>query len=94
MPVPGRPSTASRSHLRLATVPPPRRAGERRLFLLLRAAFAAVALLWVTLVAWGAATVALLPLAFRRAPLGRRLRPPRRDARVIPFQPGRRAMTR
>jgi hypothetical protein len=93
VPVSGRRSIAG-SHLRLATAPPPRRRGERRVFLFLRAMLAALVLTWITMVAWTAAVVALAPLAWRRAPLGRRLRPPRPEARVIPFQPGRRAMTR
>jgi hypothetical protein len=93
VPVPGRPSIAG-SHLRLATEPSPRRRGEGRILLFLRALLAASVLTWVTLVAWGATAIALAPLLWRRAPLGRRLRPPRAEARVIPFQPGRRAMTR
>ncbi len=93
MPVPGRPSIGG-SHLRLATTPSPRRPGERRFLLFLRAVLAAVVLGWLTVLAWGAAVIALAPLAWRRAPLGRRLRPPRAEARVIPFQPGRRAITR
>lgn len=93
MPAPGRRSIAG-NHLRLATVPAPQRRGQRRVVLFLRAVLAAFVLTWLTLVAWGAAVVALLPLVWRRAPLGRRLRPPRPEARVIPFQPGRRALPR
>jgi hypothetical protein len=49
----------------------------------------------MTAVAWLSAALAMLPLVWRRAPLGRRLnRQPRRDARVIPFQPRRQALPR
>jgi hypothetical protein len=86
--------TVSRGHLRLASDPAPRRV-ELRAVLLVRAAGAAIALLWLTAAAWISATVALAPLAWRRAPLGRRVRPiPPREARVIPFQPRRQALTR
>ncbi|HYG66894.1 MAG TPA: hypothetical protein VD838_04515 [Anaeromyxobacteraceae bacterium] len=81
-----------RGHLRLATSPiaaPPR---ESRFLLLARAALAVLALAWYTAVAWIGVGLALVPLLWRRAPLGRRLRPhPPREARVIPFQPHRQA---
>ena len=93
MPASGRRSIPG-SHLRLATAPSPRRRGDGRVALFLRAVLAAFVLTWLTLLAWGAATIALLPLAWHRAPLGRRLRPPRPEARVIPFQPGKRAVPR
>jgi hypothetical protein len=86
--------TVSRGHLRLASTPAPRRV-ERRAVLLVRAAGAALALLWLTAAAWISAALALAPLAWRRAPLGRRVRPiPPREARVIPFQPRRQALPR
>jgi len=86
--------TAARGHLRLAGTPSPRRRPNRRFLLVLRATAAALMLAWVTAAASIAAVVALLPLAWRRAPLGRRLRPPRPDARVIPLQPRRREASR
>jgi hypothetical protein len=55
--------------------------------LVLRTILVAVAVLWTSAFAWMGATLALLPVVWRRAPVGRRLRPrPSRDARVIPFQ--------
>lgn len=61
----------------------------------MRAAFAMLALAWYTVVAWIGVGLALMPLVWRRAPLGRRLRPPPpREARVIPFQPHRHALPR
>jgi hypothetical protein len=82
---------ASRGHLRLAVAAAPRRV-DSRLVLLLRAAAAALAMLWLTAAAWLTAALALAPLVWRRAPLGRRVRPmPPREARVIPFQPRRQA---
>lgn len=52
-------------------------------------------LTWLALIACAAAVVALLPLLWRGAPLGRRLRPPvRREARIIPFQARRQALPR
>lgn len=82
---------AARGHLRLAGTPaePPR--AESRVLLLARSAAAAVVLFFLTLLAWTSAVLALAPLAWRRAPLGVRLRPLRpREARVIPFQPRQR----
>ncbi len=85
----------ARAHLRLASRPAGRRASEGHLALLLRALAVRVAVVWMTAVAWLSAAVTLLPLVWRRAPLGRRLnRQPRRDARVIPFQPRRQALPR
>lgn len=82
---------ASRGHLRLAVAAAPRRV-DSRFVLLLRAAAAALAMLWLTAAAWLTAALALAPLVWRRAPLGRRVRPmPPREARVIPFQPRRQA---
>ncbi len=80
----------ARGHLRLAGGPAPKRRPERRVWLFVRALLAALVLAWITFAAWAGAVVALLPLAWRRAPLGRRLRPPRPDARVIPLQARRR----
>jgi hypothetical protein len=60
-----------------------------------RAWLAILAVLLATLAAWFMAALALLPLLTRRAPAGRRLRQrPSREARVIPFQPRRRALPR
>ncbi len=87
MPPQGHP--AARSHLRLASAPGSRERRDRKLFLVLRAALAAFLLAWTTAAAYVATVLALLPLVWRRAPLGRRLHPPRREARVIPFQPKR-----
>lgn len=85
----------ARGHLRLATAPSGRRRLEHRFLLFLRAFGAGLAVAWLTVAAWMAVTLALLPLVLRRAPLGRRLRPPeRREARVIPFQPRRQALPR
>jgi hypothetical protein len=85
---------AARGHLKLANAPVPRRAGERRVFLLARAALVALFVAWITAAAWLSASLALLPLAWRRSPRGQRLRPIRREARVIPFQPRERALQR
>lgn len=86
MPLPGHP--VARGHLRLASVPAPHR-GDRRLALFVRLVLATALLAWRTAAAWLAVVIALVPLLWRRAPVGRRLRPPRREARVIPFQPRR-----
>jgi hypothetical protein len=69
---------------------------ERRSLLLLRAAAAAAALAVLTVVAWLSAALALVPLVWRRAPVGVRLRPIRaREARIIPFQrPRQKALPR
>lgn len=86
MPHPGPPAT--RGHLRLAGSPPERRkVAESRVLLLARACAAATLLALLTLFAWALAALALLPVAWRRAPVGVRLRPLRpREARVIPFE--------
>ncbi len=87
--------SVSRGHLRLATLPAAPHRAERRMVLFVRSAAAALAMLWLTAAAWLSAALALAPLAFRRAPLGRRVSPmPPREARVIPFQPRRQALTR
>jgi hypothetical protein len=82
---------AARGHLRLAGPPADRRPTvESRAVLLLRAVLAALSLAFLTLLAWFAAALALVPLAWRRAPMGVRLRPLRpREARVIPFERAR-----
>jgi hypothetical protein len=81
-----------RGHLRLATAPASALRRDSRLLLLARAALAILVLAWYTAVAWIGVALALVPLLWRRAPLGRRLRPqPPREARVIPFQPHRQA---
>jgi hypothetical protein len=88
---------AARGHLRLAGSPVERRrVREGRALLLLRAAAAAVALVALTVVAWLSAALALVPLVWRRAPVGVRLRPLRaREARIIPFQrPRQKALSR
>jgi hypothetical protein len=87
LPYPG--SQVARGHLHLAPVPSDR-PPENRLALALRALLAAIRVAWITARAWISAAFALSPLLWHRAPLGRRLRPqPRREARVIPFQPRR-----
>jgi hypothetical protein len=82
---------AARGHLRLAGPPADRRRTvESRTLLLLRAVSAALALAFLTLLAWITVSLALAPLAWRRAPTGVRLRPLRpREARIIPFQRAR-----
>jgi hypothetical protein len=95
VPHPGTPST--RGHLRVAGPPPERRrVAESRALLLVRATASAVALAFLTVFGIVSAALALLPLAWRRAPVGVRLRPLRpREARVIPFQrPSRKALPR
>lgn len=93
MPNPGPP--LARTHLRLAGAPPVRRPAQSRAALLLRVMAVTALAMWLTLVAWIAATLALAPLLWRRAPLGRRVRPAApREARVIPFQPRRQALPR
>ena len=86
MPYPGPPAT--RGHLRLAGSPPERRkVSESRVLLFARAGAAAIVLGVLTVIAWVLAALALLPVAWRRAPVGVRLRPLRpREARVIPFE--------
>ena len=88
----------ARGHLRLAGPPAERRRiRESRAALVASAAVAAVVLTVLTVFAWVLTALALLPLAWRRAPVGVRLRPllPR-QAQVIPFERPRRreALTR
>lgn len=84
MPHPGH--QLARGHLRLAAPPPTRRRGDGRLLLLARALFAAAHVALRSVAAWWGAALALCPLLWRRAPLGRRARPVApRVARVIPF---------
>jgi hypothetical protein len=86
LPQPG--SESPRAHLRIATAPTTRHRGEGRFLLLLGATLLALQVAVLTLLGWMAATLALLPLAVRRTPLGRRLRPAAHpSARVIPFAP-------
>lgn len=86
----------ARGHLRLAPAPAPEpRRGDGRVALVARGLAVTVALCWLALVAWVSAAVALLPLLWTGAPLGRRLRPPApREARIIPFQARRQALPR
>ena len=85
----------ARGHLRLAPTPQDRARAERRVMLVARGLAAAALLTWLALLACVAAAVALLPLVWRGAPLGRRLRPPApREARIIPFQSRRQALPR
>ena len=81
----------ARGHLRLAGPPlERRRVAESRLALLARAALVALLLALVTLAAWTLVALAMLPVAWRRAPVGARLRPLHpREARVIPFERSR-----
>lgn len=82
----------ARGHLRLASAPG-RHGPGRRLARRLRAWVAMLVALLATLLAWAAAALALLPVVLRRAPVGRRLHQrPAREARIIPFQPRRRAV--
>ena len=85
-------SSAERRHLRLVGTPDEGLPPVGKALLVVRAAVSAVALLFLTVVARVSAVVALAPLVWRRAPVGRRARPPR--ARVIPFEPARRALPR
>lgn len=84
----------ARGHLRLASAPV-RRGPGRWMAAHARAWLSILASFLATLVAWFMATLALLPLLGRRAPVGRRLRRQApREARIIPFQPRRRALPR
>lgn len=51
-----------------------------------------VAIVWLSIASMIGATLALMPLLWRRAPLGVRLRPLRREARVIRL-PARKRIT-
>ena len=84
----------ARGHLRLASAPVNHGPG-RRLARHSRAWLAILTAFLGTLAAWFLAALALVPILFRRAPVGHRLRQrPPREARVIPFQPRRRALPR
>lgn len=88
-------SQFERAHLRLAPrveAPPPR---SRRVGLHLQALVAALGLAWRSVAGVLAAVIALVPLLWRGAPLGRRLRPSEsQEARIISFQARRRALPR
>jgi hypothetical protein len=92
--VPYRGPPAARGHLRLATAPGEKRRRESRALLLFRAVAAALALVLATVVAWASIALALAPLLWRRAPVRSRMRPLRaREARVIPLEPRRKALS-
>lgn len=88
-------TSLSRGHLRLASGPTAPGPGKR-LALRLHALIATLAVLWSTLIAGLSTLLALLPLLFHPAPVGRRQqqRRPPREARIIPFQPRKRAVPR
>jgi hypothetical protein len=93
--VPHSPPPPSRAHLRLATVAIGRPRADGRIALRVRALGAALSLALATLAAWISTALALAPVLWRRAPVGRRLRPQApREARVIPFQARRSALPR
>jgi hypothetical protein len=96
LPHPGPP--AARGHLRLAGPPAARRRlRESRIALVARAVVAGIVLTALTVLGWLLAALALLPLAWRRAPVGVRLHPLHpRQAQVIPFERlrSREALTR
>ena len=79
----------ARGHLRLATaLASP--SVESRAVLLVRALVASILVAWRAAAALVGAALALAPLVWRRAPVGRRARTMApREARVIPFQPRR-----
>jgi hypothetical protein len=84
-----------RNHLRLVGTPIERSSADARPLLYARALATALALALFTWLSLLAAALALVPVAWRRGPLGVRLRPIRpREARVIPFQPRRQALPR
>ena len=94
MPHPADPLLA-RGHLRLAPAPQARQRADSRPMLAFRGLTASIVLCWLALLACAAAAVALLPLLWRGAPLGRRVRPlAPREARIIPFQARRQALPR
>lgn len=77
----------ARGHLRLAGPPAERRVVESRVALLARALAVTLGLAALTVVAWTLAALTMLPLVWRRAPTGVRLRPLHpREARIIPFE--------
>ncbi len=88
-------TSLARGHLRLASATAAPGPG-RRLALQLRAFWATLVALWNTMLAGVASLLALLPLLLRSAPVGRKApqRRPPREARIIPFQPRRRAGAR
>lgn len=76
---------------------PPRRLppGQRPFWLRLRTAVVALQVAWSSLVGWIGATLVLLPLAVRGAPLGRGLRPGVPGVvRLVPPSPPREAVPR
>ncbi len=75
----------ARGRLRLAWAPGTAPARETRALLWLRAILITLWCLSTSLVARIGAAVSLLPVIWRRAPLGSRRRPARRQARVIRF---------
>jgi hypothetical protein len=91
--VPFQVPSSGRPHPRLTIVVAPEPAAPR-IALVARALLARLWLVWLGFLAVLGALAALLPLAWRRAPLGRRLHPPRREARVIQLPPARRAAPR
>ncbi len=81
----GRTSVA-RGHLRIAApAAPHRRIHRSRALLLLRALAVALWIVVLNVAALVWAAVALVPLLWQRRPAGRRSRPLRREARVIPM---------
>jgi hypothetical protein len=84
----------ARGRLRLAWAPGTLTARRSRALLWLHALLAEVLLRLTGAVLLIAAAVALLPVLRRRAPLGRRLRPAQREARIIPFHPAQRSLPR
>jgi hypothetical protein len=87
-------SPFARGHLRLASAPAVHGPG-RRIARRVRAWLTALALLLTTLAGWFMAALALAPLLVRRSPVGHRLRRHApREARIIPFQPRKRALPR
>jgi hypothetical protein len=84
----------ARGRLRLAWAPGAVSARRNRALLWLQALLAAALLRLTGVALWVVAFVALLPIVRRRAPLGRRLRPAQREARVIPFRPAQPSVPR
>jgi hypothetical protein len=81
----------TRGHLSLACAPSAPPASPSRAALVARALLARMSVLLHNLLALVGALIALLPLLFRRGPLGHRTQVPRVAARIITFQPRRRA---
>lgn len=85
----------TRGHLRLAPAPEGHAPSGRRAGLLARTAAVYLGLAWLAVAGYLAAVIALIPLLWRGAPLGRRLRPAEpHEARIISFQARRRALPR